>query len=106
MLQNASALPGLHAQWLPSWRRRTTITPALLRLGLAESLSFERCAPSTPWHDRVRALAPPLRAHGPPAAHICTCSHIHAHTVWGGCGGWGPACGSLTIHPLDAIGHK
>ena len=86
--------------------QRMTITPAPLRQALAESRSFERCAPTTPCHDRARPLAPPRRARGTCAARICTFGHIHAHTVWGGCGGWGPACGSLTIHPLDAIGHK
>ena len=86
--------------------QRMTITPAPLRQALAESRSFERCAPTTPWHDRARPLAPPRRARGTCAAHICTFGHIHAHTVWGGCGGWGLACGSLTIHPLHAMGHE
>ena len=86
--------------------QRMTITPAPLRQALAESRSFERCAPTTPCHDRARPLAPPRRARGTCASRICTFGHIHAHTVWGGCDGWGPACGSLTIYPLDAIGHK
>ena len=64
-------------RWLPPWRRRTTITPTQLRLAPAESRSFERCAPTTPWHDRTRASTTPLRARVPCTARICTCGHIH-----------------------------
>lgn len=84
----------------------TTFTPASLNQAWAESRSFEGCASPTPWPHRARQLAPPRRAHGTRAAHICTSGHIHARTVLGGCGGWGLACGRLTIHPHHAMCHK
>ena len=65
-------------------RRRTTITPTRSRPACSESRSFERCAPSTPWHDRTRASTTPLRARIPCTARICTCGHMHARTVLGG----------------------
>ena len=87
-------------------RRRTTITPTRSRPACSESRSFERCAPSTPWHDRTRASTTPLRARVPCTARICTCGHIHGRTVSGGWSDWGLACGSLTIYTHHAMGHK
>ena len=73
---------------------------------MAETRSFERCAPTSPRHDCPRALAPPLRAHGPLTAHIFALGHYHGRTVWGGCTGGGLACRSLTIHTHYTIPHK
>ena len=91
------------APWL---RVRTPFVSQRTRKAWAETRSFERCAPTSPWHDCPRGLAPPLRAHGPCIARIFALDHIHGRTVWGGCGGWGLACGSLTIHPHHGMGHN
>ena len=58
-------------QWLTSLRLTTT-RPARQRWAAAESRSFERCVPTTSCRDRAPASSIPLRAHGPPAARICT----------------------------------
>ena len=50
----------------------TTTRPARQRWAAAESRSFERCVPTTSCRDRAPASSIPLRAHGPPAARICT----------------------------------
>ena len=52
--------------------RLTTTRPARQRWAAAESRSFERCVPTTSCRDRAPASSIPLRAHGPPAARICT----------------------------------
>ena len=91
------------APWL---RVRTPFVSQRTRKAWAETRSFERCAPTSPWHDCPHGLAPPLRAHGPCIARIFALDHIHGRTVWGGCGGWGLACGSLTIHPHHGMGHN
>ena len=57
--------------WLTS-SRLTTTRPARQRWAAAESRSFERCVPTTSCRDRAPASSIPLRAHGPPAARICT----------------------------------
>ena len=57
--------------WLTSLRLTTT-RPARQRWAAAESRSFERCVPTTSCRDRAPASSIPLRAHGPPAACICT----------------------------------
>ena len=57
--------------WLTSLRLTTT-RPARQRWAAAESRSFERCVPTTSCRDRAPASSIPLRAHGPPAARICT----------------------------------
>ena len=61
----------LQQPWLTSLRLTTT-RPARQRWAAAESRSFERCVPTTSCRDRAPASSIPLRAHGPPAAHICT----------------------------------
>ena len=86
-------------RWLPPWRRRTTITPTQLRLAPAESRSFERCAPTTPWHDRTRASTTHPSVHASPAqpasAHAATSAVARC---WEGnlVGGWRAGASSFT----------